>query len=378
MTAGAGGAGTGTNTVGGAGGAISFTTGAGGASAGTGANANGGNFLITLGIAGIGGSGTAGVDGQFKLTGTAPASSSTTSGLAVGIVFNVLGITGGATSNAAGTAGIGSIVSINSGLGGAGTGTNAVGGAGGAINITAGAGGASAGTGINSNGGSIVLTPGAAGTGGSGTAGSIGNVQVAAGLLQVGTANCVTVGTGGGICGAEGTSTTNVSGASVLYFDSTQHEVLVATNGSASYGMLVRSQPGAVHQTAKTASITTATLCAASAGACNVAGQYDVHFDFTETGTACSSVTAGSVSFQLTWTDTNGTTHSAITVGVYDEESADFTTAFHFNTALGTSGASGDFSISSNGSIIQYATTYVACTTGTGTYQLDAVATRLQ
>lgn len=179
ITSGNGGAGTGTNTAGAFGGAINFVTGNGGASAGTGVNSNGGNFNITLGKAGIGGSGTAGLTGQFNILGTAIASSSGTTGLSAGTLFLISGLTGGADSNAAGTAGVGSIVTINSGTGGAGTGTNTVGGAGGAINLTAGAGGASLGTGANANGGSIVLTPGGAGTGGSGTAGLAGVVSVA-------------------------------------------------------------------------------------------------------------------------------------------------------------------------------------------------------
>jgi hypothetical protein len=103
---------------------------------------------------------------------------SVSAGIAVGTIFSVLGVTGGATSNAAGTAGVGSIASIVGGNGGAGTGTNAVGGAGGAINLTAGNGGTSAGTGVNSNGGNIVLTLGTAGTGGSGTAGLAGVLSV--------------------------------------------------------------------------------------------------------------------------------------------------------------------------------------------------------
>lgn len=224
------------------------------------------------------------------------------------------------------------------------------------------------------------------GTGGTWTAGVLSGQTLLGGISIKGagyfgittTTGCVTFGTGGGICAAEGTSATNVSGYADLYFDATAHEAFLATAGATVYGMINRSEPGAIHLTAQTGSIGTATLCAASAGACNVAGQYHVHFDFTETGTACSSVAAGSVAFKLTWTDTNGTSHSAIQIGVYDQETAGFTTAFHFNTALGTAGASGDFSISTNGTVIQYATTYVACTTGTGTYQLDSAVTRLQ
>ena len=167
----------------------------------------------------------------------------------------------------------------------------------------------------------------------------------------------------------------------MIDFNSTTHEITAKTNGSNNAGMLVRAQPGAIHQTAQTASIGTATLCAASAGACNVAGQYHVHFDFIETGTACSSVAAGSVSFNLTWTDTNATVHSAVVIPVLSQTGATSVAqgnAFTFATALANAGASGDFDVSTNGSVIQYATTYIACTTGTGTYQLDAVVTRVQ
>lgn len=114
----------------------------------------------------------------FTLSGTAPASVSTSTGTNASSIFNVSGVAGGASSNATGTGGIGSSPSITGGTGGAGTGTNAVGGAGGTITFTAGAGGASAGTGVNSNGGSIVLAPAAAGTGGSGTAGKRGIVSI--------------------------------------------------------------------------------------------------------------------------------------------------------------------------------------------------------
>jgi len=180
LNGGIGGAGTGTNAVGGAGGALAFITGNGGASAGTGTNASGGNFTVTLGKAGIGGSGTAGATGEFVIQGTAIASSSTTPSPSAGTLFLVSGLTGGANTTATGTAGAGSIVTLNAGAGGAASGATAgTGGAGGAVNLTAGNGGAGSGTGANANGGNIVLTPGAAGTGGSGTAGLAGVVSVA-------------------------------------------------------------------------------------------------------------------------------------------------------------------------------------------------------
>lgn len=173
--------------------------------------------------------------------------------------------------------------------------------------------------------------------------------------------------------------TPGVGGGTSICPDSTSHEVKAATNGSTSYGTLVRAQPGAIHQTAKTAAITTATLCAASPGACNVAGQYHIHWDFIETGTACGTPATGGVTFLLTWTDSNATTHSAFSLGMDDASAINAVSqTFHFQTTLAAAWASGDFNISTNGSVIQYATGYTACGVGTGTYQLDAVVTRLQ
>jgi hypothetical protein len=178
ITEGNGGAGGGTTTNnGGNGGGHIGVTGNGGNAAATGTSGNGGNFQVTLGVGGTTGT-TPGTNGQFLVTSTAPASVSVAAGIPVGTMFNVVGIAGGASSNAAGTGGIGSIVTLASGAGGAGTGTNAVGGAGAAINLTAGNGGGSLGTGVNSNGGNIALTVGSAGTGGSGTAGKAGVVSV--------------------------------------------------------------------------------------------------------------------------------------------------------------------------------------------------------
>lgn len=176
-----------------------------------------------------------------------------------------------------------------------------------------------------------------------------------------------------------GCTFTTVAASSFICANSNTHELSAATNGSSSLGMLIRAQPGAIHQTAQTASITTATLCAASAGACNVAGQYHVHFDFINTGTACTNVTAGSVGFQLTWTDTNATAHSAVQIPMITQASVTALAGTMVFVANNLSAfGSGDFNISTNGTIIQYATNYTGCTTGTGTYQLDAVVTRLQ
>jgi len=250
---------------------------------------------MTLGVAGIGGTGTSGVSGEFKITGTAPASSSTLAGLNVGTLFGVLGVTGGATTHATSAGGIGSLVSILAGNGGAGntsgaggaggtitettgtggtagttgaggaggaftlsTGAGAIGGttsgtggAGGAFGLTAGAGGAqtvsgnggaggsitlTGGAGGNGattggNGGNIILTPGAVGTGGTPTAGA---VQITAGTLQMLTAPTVTTpGTGFYLLGTEGTEPGSIaSGTSGFVMDSTSHCPVVWENAT--------------------------------------------------------------------------------------------------------------------------------------------------
>jgi hypothetical protein len=137
-----------------------------------------------------------------------------------------------------------------------------------------------------------------------------------------------------------------------------------------------------VSSASQTAAITTSTLCAATSGNCNVAGaQYHIHWNMWGSGTACSSVTAGSVTFLLTWTDENTVTHTAVALPMQVQTGAATTTvqsSFPFQTSLANESASGDFTISTNGTIIQYATGYTACTTGTGTYNLRAAVQRIQ
>lgn len=135
----------------------------------------------------------------------------------------------------------------------------------------------------------------------------------------------------------------------------------------------------ALSKTSQTAAISTATLCAATAGtACGQVGQYRITYNLWGSGTACSSVTAGSVQLQLTWTDEAGTAHSAIALPVFDQKTAAMATQMNFNTALGTEGASGQYIISTNGTVIQYATSYTACSTGTGTYNLRIAVEQIQ
>jgi hypothetical protein len=207
-----------------------------------------------------------------------------------------------------------------------------------------------------------------------------GTTVASAEPVVLGSATCTTFGTAGGICPAEGTSPTNVSGAAPLYPDATTHEYMAATNGSSSYGMMVRRQPGAIKLTGQTASISTATLCAASAGACNIAGQYHVHVSMYQ-GAVCIANTANGVSFSLTWTDPNSITHSGLIVPLASASTN--TGTFWTNGVMvwgqgGSVFASGDFTIDTNGSVIQYATTYQNCTTGTTSYAVSAVVERLQ
>lgn len=226
------------------------------------------------------------------------------------------------------------------------------------------------------------------GTGGTWASGVLsGQTVVAAmkisGALALGTATCTTFGTAGGICPAEGTAPTNVSGAAPLYPDSTAHEYMAKTNGSASPGMMNRTQPGAIRSTGLVASVGTATLCAASAGACNTAGTYRVHVALYQSGVACTTNTTGGVSVQLTWTDGNATAHTAITMPLITNSSlVALTGTMLFNqtaAGIGTVYGSGDLTIDTNGSIIQYATTYGNCSvTGTATYAISAAVIRLQ
>jgi len=147
-------------------------------------------------------------------------------------------------------------------------------------------------------------------------------------------------------------------------------------SGIATGNAAIRSH---THDTGKTAAIGTATLCAASSTACGAAGQYHVHWAFTETGTACATPGAGGATFLLTWVDTNGTTHSATSLPMEDSSSLTATSGtFAFKSSLASAWASGDFNISTNGSVVQYATGYTGCTSGTGTYQLDTAVTQLQ
>jgi hypothetical protein len=370
FTAGTGGADTASGGVGGVGGAFNLTTGNGGASGGTGTNPAGGNITLTLGKAGVGGTGSVGAGGELIVQGTAIASlSSASNSPNAGTMFAVSGLTGGANSNASGTAGSGSAISLTTGTGGAGTGTNSVGGTGGTFTVTAGGGGASLGTGVNANGGNIVLTPGAAGTGGSGTAGLAGVVSVGgqgAGFVYLTQGTAIT------------SSNTNVPANSII--DEAPTAVTAYTNtrpGTAAQGIAVGTLSGSVitqgysgdSNHSATVSWSTATsvgstsLCSTTfcpAGTYRISGYIDVT-------TACT--TTGSYVVNLIYTD--DTTVSKTVVIPF--QGLGFTTTFGPSAVSSTLvpvsttdyGAIVPFTIrSTGGASINYSTTAGACGTG--------------
>jgi hypothetical protein len=188
-----------------------------------------------------------------------------------------------------------------------------------------------------------------------------------------------TAGTAGFWCGAEGTAFTNASSTAGIYPDSTAHEFLAKTNGASSTGMMLRAQPGSIRSTGLVAAVSTATLCAASAGACNTPGTYAVDISLYQSGTACTANTTGGVTPSLTWTDGNGTSHSAQGIPLDTNVSATAVTGTMVwgATTLGAWG-SGHIVIDTNGSVIQYAIAFAQCGTGTATYAASLVTTRLQ
>jgi hypothetical protein len=187
-------------------------------------------------------------------------------------------------------------------------------------------------------------------------------------------------GTEGGIATSDTTASTFK-----IVVDSTAHEAKLATNATNNYGLLDRTEPGSVNSTGLVALVSTATLCAASAGACNVAGQYHVHANIWGSGTACATPSPGGVTFSLTWTDENSVSHAAVVIPALSQSSATAVAlvssapTMPFESALANEGASIDYTLSSSGAAaIQYAVAYTACGSGTGTYNLRASAVRVQ
>lgn len=130
-----------------------------------------------------------------------------------------------------------------------------------------------------------------------------------------------------------------------------------------------------IHLTAQTASISTANVC--STTGCPV-GQYEIVYNFVQGGTACGTPGTGGVSLALTWTDAAGA-HSAVAVPMTDSVGLTPVNKFTFQTSNTAAWASGQFTLWTTGaSAIQYATTYTACSSGTGTYEVDISASRRQ
>lgn len=122
-----------------------------------------------------------------------------------------------------------------------------------------------------------------------------------------------------------------------------------------------------VSLTAQTAAIGATTLLATSTAPMG-AGLYAVDVYMNQT-VACATPGPGVVGFQLSWTDQTGT-KTTQTVPVYVIGGATPLTQLPFLNAT-TSYAWGRATIFSAASVnIQYATSYTACTSGTGTYAL--------
>src|SRR5262249_9149380 len=111
---------------------------------------------------------------------------------------------------------------------------------------------------------------------------------------------------------SEGSAPTAASGVSELYADSALHDWAVFPNNAGTKGIVQHTAAGSIFLTSNTTAIATSTLCDTVAGACDQPGLYRVEWAFSGGGTACSNVTAGSVTFLLTWKDRNAVTHSAV------------------------------------------------------------------
>lgn len=185
-----------------------------------------------------------------------------------------------------------------------------------------------------------------------------------------------TAGTAGALCANEGTSFSNVAGAAGLYPDSTAHEFLAKTNGASGAGVLIRSQPSPISLTAQVANISTATLCAAAAGACNVAGMYRATFYLAST-VSCVTPGSAAIGVAITFTDDVGTKSAQVVpLDVTGATSLVGTLALG-NTTGNATGSTAFWSTGANP--IQYATTGYAtgCTSGTATYSIRASVERI-
>ena len=102
------------------------------------------------------------------------------------------------------------------------------------------------------------------------------------------------------------------------------------------------------------------------------ASNIDAYLDSTVT---CATPGPATVGITLTWTDEGGTKTAQTLPMAVNGGATPLTTMALGNT---TNFASGHTSIWTTGTIIQYATTYTACTSGTGTYAIRIAVTQVQ
>jgi hypothetical protein len=178
--------------------------------------------------------------------------------------------------------------------------------------------------------------------------------------------------TSGGVL--SGNSNNQIQGTSAFVFTAATGVVTKIGNLTAVGGTGVVPTRAIITLTGQTAAITTATLCTAAICGNGAAGQYniDAYVDSTVT---CATPGPAVVGITLTWTDETGT-KSAQSLPL-DVNGATSLTA---TMALGntTNFASGHTSIWTTGTIIQYATTYTGCTSGSGTYAIRMAVTNVQ
>lgn len=331
-----GGAGGATSGTGGAGSDFLVNTGTGGAATSGSTTGRGGNVVFTL--ASAGGTGTAGAPGQFEIVGGTVAGANTTPFLNITGTWNTSGVVDAAIFANITNTGSGALSKL--------------------IDLQI---GSTSQFNVDKSGNETLL-----------------------GTLAIGTSPpACTAGTGGAVCLTAGTAFTNVAGTSGIYADSTINEFVGKTNGASGGGVMVRTQPGSIRSTGLVAAVTTATLCASSAGACNTAGTYHVHIALYQSGAACTTNTTGGVSPTLTWTDGNGTAHTTVAFPMDTQSSAvAISTTMLFNqtaAGIGTVFGSGDLNIDTNGSIIQYAIGFAQCSvSGTATYAASLTVDRIQ
>jgi hypothetical protein len=143
-------------------------------------------------------------------------------------------------------------------------------------------------------------------------------------------------------------------------------------NNIATSGLGVAPIYSTVSLTAKTAAISATTLCGTSS--CGT-GQYEIDAYLAST-VSCTTPGSAAVGIQLTYTDDAGS-KSAVTLPLSVNGGASLATTMGLGNT--TNAAVGHTTLWSTGTVaIQYATSYVSCTTGTGTYSIRIAVRQLQ